>query len=150
MVTQVCCLYFSEYSPKTKLWGPSVRQGLLFVCNERPAGAAAGPCMRGSATLCAGKKLLECISHLRLKSSSWLPPSRINALQSIVKSPCPPHSALAANFQRGGLCVFFFSTFPPGDLVLLLFPFHASGRAQLLQLGQSASNVQTSQTNFCS
>lgn len=123
MATQTCCLYFCEYSPKTQLCGPSLRQDLLFIGNERPAGAAAGPCMRGRATLCAGKKLIEYISHLRLKSSSWLPPSHINALQPIVKSPCPPHSALAANFQRGGLSVFFFSTFPPGDLVLLLFPF---------------------------
>lgn len=44
----------------------------------------------------------ERISCFRPKSSIWLLPSHIKALQSTVKSPSPPCSALSAKFQRSG------------------------------------------------
>lgn len=51
--------------------------------------------------------------------------------------------------KRWSECFFLFY-FPPRRFGFTSLSFHASGRAQFLQIGQSASNVQTSQANFCS
>lgn len=149
MATQTCCLYFCEYNPKTKLCGPSLRQDLLFIGNERPAGAAAEPCMRGRATLRAGR--VDRI-HLPLETEE-------QQLVATFAHQCPTtHSEISLSAplclgcklpKRWSECFFLFY-FPPRRFGFTSFSFHASGRAQFLQIDQSASNVQTSQTNFCS
>lgn len=117
-------LYFSEYSPKTKLQGPGFRQTLLVIGNIRPAGATKGPCMRATAAPSAARKHLPLETKEQQLVATFTHQSPTS--QGEISLPTPgQHPWLQTTREV------WFWFFLPGRLCLTSPSFRASGRAQL-------------------